>query len=73
MQTRPMLLLGCLALGACTMAPPPEEQSAAARKAAEHNELRDAIQTPIDKAEHANDPNLKADQDKQKAIDDAGG
>jgi hypothetical protein len=37
---------------------PPEHQSAAARKAAEHHELRDAIEhkTEREKAEHAADP-----------------
>lgn len=62
----------CLALSSCDLAPPPEQQSKAAQKAAEHTELRDAIQQPIDRAKTANDPNLKADEDRQKAIEDAG-
>ena len=67
------ILLSCLVLGACDMAGPVAGQSAAARKAAQHTELRDAIKKPIDRANTANDPNLKADADRQKAIDDAGG
>jgi PBP1b-binding outer membrane lipoprotein LpoB len=62
-----------LLLAACTMAPPPDKQSAAAQKADEHTELRDAINNPINKAKAANDPNLKHDQDQQKAVDDQGG
>jgi len=67
------ILLACLALGACDIAPPPERQSEAARKAAEHTELRDAIQQPIDRAKTANDPNVQADQAREKALEDAGG
>jgi hypothetical protein len=62
-----------LLLGACTVAPPPEQQSAAAQKADEHTQLRDAINTPIDKAKAANDPNVQHDQEQAKALDDQGG
>ena len=67
------IILACLALSSCDLAGPPEQRSEAARKAAEHTELRDAIQQPIDRAKTANDPNVKADEDRQKAIEDAGG
>ena len=63
----------CLLASACTMAPPPEQQSAAAQKAAQHTELRDAIQKPIDRAKSANDPNIKADADREQALKDQGG
>ena len=63
----------CLALGACDLAPPPDQQSDAAKKAAEHTELRDAIQQPIDRAKDANDPNIKADADREQALKDEGG
>ena len=70
-------LIGLFAAGlllcASDMAPPPEKQSAAAQKAAQHTELRDAINTPIDKAKTANDPNLEHDKDQDKALDDQGG
>ena len=62
-----------LLLGACTMAPPPDKQSADAQKAAEHTELRDAIQQPIDRAKAANEPNVEADKAREQAIKDAGG
>jgi len=60
-------------LGACTMAPPPDKQSADAQKADQHTDLRDAINTPIDKAKAANDPNVQHDEDQAKAIEDQGG
>jgi len=67
------IIVACLALTACDLAPPPAQQSEAAKKAADHGQLRDAIQRPIDRAKSANDPNLKADEDQRKAIEDAGG
>jgi hypothetical protein len=67
------IILACLALCSCDLAPPPERQSEAAQKAMEHHELRDAIQKPIDRAKDANAPNEQHDQDQAKAIDDAGG
>ena len=70
---RTAILLSFLALGACDVAGPVAGQSAVAQKAAQHRELRDAIQKPIDRANTANDPNIKADADRQKAIDNAGG
>ncbi len=63
----------CASMCACDLAPPVERQTEAARKANEHTELRDAIQQPIDRAKAANDPNVKADADKEQAIKDAGG
>ena len=68
------ILLACLCLApaACDVVPPKDQQSKAAQKADEHHELRDAIQKPIDRAKTANDPNAKADEDKRKAIEDAG-
>jgi hypothetical protein len=63
----------CLLLGACDMAPPPEKQSADAQKAAEHTELRDAINNPINKAKAANDPNEQHDKDQDQALKDQGG
>ena len=68
----PVLLL-CLITSACTMAPPPDQQSEAAQKAAQHTELRDAIQKPIDRAKSANEPVIKADEDREKALEDQGG
>lgn len=62
-----------LVLGACDLAPPPDKQSAAAQKADQHTELRDAINTPIDKAKAANDPNVQHDQDQDQAIDNQSG
>jgi hypothetical protein len=68
-------VLLCVAVGACDLVPAPEHQSEAARKAAEHHELRDAIEhkTEREKAEHAADPVLEADKKQDQAIQDAGG
>jgi len=63
----------CLLLVACDVAPPPDKQTAAAQKADQHTELRDAINSPINKAKAANDPNVKHDEDQAKAVDDQGG
>ena len=65
----------CGALTGCGLNPPPEHQSEAARKAAEHHELRDAIEhkTEREKAEHAADPVMEADKKQDQAIEDAGG
>ena len=73
MRNRITALAIGLLLGACSMAPPPDQQSPEAQKAAAHTELRDAINTPLDRAKAANDPNVQHDQDQQKAIDDQGG
>jgi len=66
-------ILFCALLVACTMAPPPDKQSAAAQKADQHTELRDAINSPLNKAKAANNPNVQHDQDQDKAIQDQGG
>jgi hypothetical protein len=67
------LVATALLLGACSVAPPPDRQSADAQKADEHTQLRDAINSPINKAKAANDPNVKHDEDQAKAVDDQGG
>ena len=48
-------------------------QTATPATPAENHQLRDAIQTPIDRANSANDPNVKADEEREKALEDAGG
>jgi len=68
-----VLFAAAMLLGACTMAPPPDKQSADAQKAASHTELRDAINSPINKAKAANDPNVEHDKDQEKALEDQGG
>lgn len=70
---RSMILLGCITLAACDIARPPEPQAEAATKPAENTQLRDAIQQPIDRAESANAPVEKADAEREKALEDAGG
>ena len=67
------LIAAALLLGGCSVAPPPDKQSADAQKADEHHELRNAINSPINKAKAANDPNVKHDEDQAKAVDDQGG
>jgi hypothetical protein len=62
----------CLALAACAE-PPPESLSEDAKKAREHHELRDAIQTPIDKAKGVDAVQEKQAEDQKKAIEDQGG
>jgi hypothetical protein len=69
----PIFLLACLSLSGCDLQGPIERQSEAARKAHEANELRDAIQQPIDRAKAANDPNIEADKAREKALEDQGG
>jgi hypothetical protein len=61
-----------LALAACAE-PPPEHQSAEAKKAREHHELNDAIQTPIDKAKGVDAVQEQQAEDQKKAIEDQGG
>ena len=78
MQTTPVVTLAALALAvallaACDLQGPLDQQSAEAQKAREHNQLRDAINQPIDKAKDANAPNEQADKDREQAIKDAGG
>jgi hypothetical protein len=67
----PMIAVA-LALAACAE-PPPEHQSADAKKAREHHELRDSIQTPIDKAKGVDDIQEKQSEDQAKAIEEHGG
>ena len=67
----PIALL--LALAACAEPPPPERQSAEAKEAREHHELRDAIQTPIDKAKGVDAVQEQQSEDQKKAIEDQGG
>lgn len=77
--TRPALaLLLAATLGTfagCDLVPSPEHQSEAARKAAEHHELRDAIEhkSEMDRARNAGAPVEEADKKHDQAIDDAGG
>ena len=68
-------LSSCALLAGCGMNPPPEHQSEAARKAAEHHELRNAIEHKAEreKAEHAADPVLEADKAHDKALEEQGG
>jgi len=66
------IILACLALASCGLAPP-GDQDEKAKEAADNTQLRDAIHAPLDKAASANDPNVKADEDREKAIKDAGG
>lgn len=79
------IILACLLLAGCNVAPPPvdEGEAAAAVDAAadnakappaeEHTQLRDAIQAPIDRAKSVEDVNAEADAERRKAIEDAGG
>jgi hypothetical protein len=67
------LLAVVFALAACAEPPPPERQSAEAKKASEHHELRDTIQTPIDKAKGVDAVQEKQAEDQKAAIDDQGG
>jgi len=75
---RAPLLLACLLLGACDLAPPPPtdpDTSASAREAAKHHELQDAIHS-VDKREeaaHANDPVKDADKKREEDLKAAGG
>ena len=43
------------------------------KRRTKHNELRDAIQQPIDKAKAANEPNVQADKEREKALEGQGG
>jgi hypothetical protein len=67
------LLAVLFALVACAEPPPPERQSADAKKAREHHELRDTIQTPIDKAKGVDAVQEKQAEDQNAAIEDQGG
>ena len=75
---RATLLLTCLLLGACDLAPPPPadpDTSASAREAARHNELQDAIDSvdKRDKAAAANAPVEAADKKREEDLKAAGG
>ena len=74
MRRQPTLyvLSPVLALAACAE-PPPESLSEDAKKAREHTELRDAIQTPINKAKGVEDVQEKQAEDQRDAIEDQGG
>ena len=67
------IILACLALCACDIAPPRDRQAEDEKAAMDNTELRDEIQKPIDRAESANEPNEQHDRDQAKAIEDAGG
>jgi len=66
------VLFPALVLAACAE-PPPESLSEDAKKAREHTELRDAIQTPINKAKGVEDVQEKQAEDQRDAIEDQGG
>lgn len=66
------IILVCLALASCGVAPP-GDQAEKAKEAADNTELHDAIHEPLDKAKTANDPNVQADKDREQALKDAGG
>lgn len=78
MRTTTVLNLTALALAAsllagCDLQGPIDQQSAEAQKAQEHNQLRDAINQPIDKAKNAGAPIEQADKDRAKALEESGG
>ena len=78
MRTTTVFNLGTLALAAallvaCDLQGPIDQQSAEAQKAQEHNQLRDAINQPIEKAKNAGAPIEQADKDRANALEDAGG
>ena len=64
----PIILAAVLALAACD-APPPERQSAEAKQAREASDLREHIQTPIDKAKGVEDIQEAHDAEQRAAID----
>jgi hypothetical protein len=75
---RTPLLLACLLLAACDLAPTPKadpDTSAAAREAARHPELKNAIDSvdEREKARHANDAVIEADKKREQELQDAGG
>ena len=81
---RTPLLLACLLLAGCDLAPPPPKDadakaeadtSAVAREAAKHHELKEGIESIDyrDKAAHANDAVIEADKKREQELKDAGG
>jgi hypothetical protein len=78
MRTNTVFNLAVLALSAsllvaCDLQGPIDQQSAEAQKAQEHNQLRDAINQPIEKAKDAGAPIEQADKDRAKALEESGG
>lgn len=78
MRTTTVLHLTALALAAsllagCDLQGPIDQQSAEAQKAREHNQLRDAINQPIEKARNAGAPIEQANKDRAKALEESGG
>ncbi len=78
---RPPLLLACLLLSACDLAPTPpaepeaEPAAAATREATQRHELQQAIDSVDhrDKAAAAGDPVLEADRKREQDLEDSGG
>ena len=72
---RAPLLLACLLLGACDLAPPPADPDARLDKAAEHHEAKDAIDAVDgrDEAAKANDAVEAADRQREEELKAAGG
>lgn len=68
-----VLALSASLLVACDLQGPIDQQSAEAQKAQEHNQLRDAINQPIEKAKDAGAPIEQADKDRAKALEESGG
>jgi hypothetical protein len=70
----PRLLLCCamLTLAACSKPQPPDKEQPPEPQA-QHTELRDAIQAPIQKAEKVEDDVLKAADEQRAAIEAQGG
>ena len=62
-----------LALYACGKPQPPDRERPPEPQAAEHTQLRDAIQQPIDRAKQADEAVQKAAEEQRKAIEAAGG
>ncbi len=61
-----VLLTGVVA---CTKPKPPEKERPVEPQAAQHTQLRDAIQAPIDKAKNVEAEMQKAADDQRAAID----
>ena len=65
-------LVGCAvlaALAACSKPPPPEKERPPVPKAAQHAQVRDAIQAPLDKARNVEADVRKAADAQRAAID----
>lgn len=76
----PLLLCACLALSACSDPAPtdtpevPEPQAAAAADSAPRaTELRDAMKAPLDKARAAEAAQQEKLEERDQALEDAGG